>query len=343
MVVVRPAALEDLEQIACLAGLADFGLTTLPPDREILRRRLLQARHSFASIAERPGGETYFFVLEDLDAGRIVGTSGIVSKVGGFEPFYMYQLKAMVRESPALGVRRELQVLHLIAEHDGPCEIGTLFLAPEHRGTGHGRLLSRSRFLFMAEYRQAFAPSVIAEMRGVIDAQGHSPFWEAVGRHFFGMDFPRADRLSVQDKKFIAELLPAYPVYVPLLPAQAQAAIGQVHERTRPALKILREEGFQFSGMVDIFDAGPIVTCPVDQVRTVKESARALVEELCIPRGPECIIANTPDCPQDFRACSGAIERREGRGVCIAPGTAAVLGVKAGDRVRFAPLRPGSG
>src|SRR5205807_6339316 len=68
---------------------------------------------------------------------------------------------------------------------------------------------------------------------------------------------PISDYLSMVNKKFIADLMPTHPIYIPLLPKEAQEAIGQVQEQTRPAVKILEEEGFKVSGMVDIFDAGP--------------------------------------------------------------------------------------
>ena len=42
----------------------------------------------------------------------------------------------------------------------------------------NGRLLSKHRFLFMAEHPELFDSTVFAEMRGVSDGNGHSPFYE---------------------------------------------------------------------------------------------------------------------------------------------------------------------
>src|SRR5204863_6029177 len=103
---------------------------------------------------------------------------------------------------------------------------------------------------------------------------GQSPFWNCLGKHFFDIDFPHADYLSVVNKKFIADLMPDHPIYIPLLPRSAQEVIGVPHEQSRPALKNLRAEGFKFSDMVDIFDGGPVITCPRDQVRSIRESRR---------------------------------------------------------------------
>src|SRR5690606_40386071 len=70
------------------------------------------------------------------------------------------------------------------------------------------------------------------------------------------------------------ELMPKLPIYVKLLPKEAQEVIGQVHENTRPALAMLQSEGFRFRGYVDIFDAGPTVESEIENIRSVRESKR---------------------------------------------------------------------
>lgn len=339
MFVVRPVKLEDLDRFTELATKAHFGLTSLPKDRELLRKKIIESMHSFSKPLEEAKGETYLFVLEDLELHIVVGTSCIVSKVGGFQPFYAYRLETCIHASESLNVRKEIPSLHLVTEHSGPSEIGGLFLDPEHRKHGIGRLLSLFRFLFMAEFPRCFEPSVIAEMRGVMDERGVCPFWEAIGRHFFDMDYPRADYLSAADKSFIADLMPTCPIYVPLLPKEAQDVIGQVHENTKPALKLLQGEGFTRTGMIDIFEAGPIIMCRLEDIRIVRESATDTVQELSGDEAEKAdfIITNAR---KDFRACAGNVERLSGGGVCLARPIAEALEVRVGDRVRFGPLRP---
>src|SRR5207302_321780 len=246
MLVIRPIALPDLDQLEALTALTGYGLTTLPRDKQLLRRRIRESIRGFEKLTDddRPRGETYLFVMEDLSTGKVVGTSAIVAKVGGFDPFYAYRIETTVHESKMLKVRKEVQVLHLVREHDGPCEIGSLFLAPQYRRGGAGRLLSLCRFLFMAQFPEYFDPEVIAEMRGVVDEKGGSPLWDHLGRHFFDIDYPTADYLSMVNKRFIADLMPKHPIYIPLLPKDAQAVIGKVHEQTEPALRMLEAEGF---------------------------------------------------------------------------------------------------
>jgi arginine N-succinyltransferase len=338
MLVVRPVHAGDLEALLELAELTSFGLTTLPRDAGLLSRRIRDSVRALANADEgEPRGETYLFVLEDLADGRVIGTSGIHSKVGGFQPFYAYRLETTVVESKMLGKRREIETLHLVTEHDGPSEIGSLFLHPGFRRGDLGRLLSISRFLFMACHPKLFDDQVIAEIRGVVDEQGRSPFWDALGRHFFDMEFPKADYLSIVNKEFIGDLMPRHPIPVPVLPPEARAVIGVAHPQSRAALRILESEGFRFSGMVDIFEAGPCFVCRRRDVRSVRESVEARVARI-VPsiEGPaEHVVAAAGG---EWRACATALESR-GDDVELPLATAEALGVRAGDVVRHVRAR----
>jgi arginine N-succinyltransferase len=338
MVLVRPVSIEDLDEILRLAEQAGVGLTTLPKDRELLRRRILKSQRSIENIPDRPGGESYLFVMVDVDSGRVIGASGIVSKVGGFEPFYAYRLETRQLSYPALKLRKQIQILHLVREHDGPAEVGSLFLSPDYRKKDNGRFLQLVRFLFLAEHADAFEPVVVSELRGVIDEHGRSPFWDAVGKHFFEIDFPVADHLSVVNKKFIADLMPEYPIYVPMLPTEAQQVIGKVHESSKPAMKNLEGEGFRFSGMVDIFDGGACISCQRDSIRTVRESRVVTLAETGVKvEGPMNMICAAG---ARFRATLGAVEMLAENRVRLAAEVAQLLEIKLGDAVRFARLRP---
>jgi arginine N-succinyltransferase len=339
MILVRPATLDDLDPLQQLAQSAGAGLTTLPDDRELLRKRIAKSVRSMENIPDRPGGESYLLVMEDMTKNRVIGASGIVSKVGGFEPFYAYRVEIQSFDCAPLNVHKKIRVLHLVRDHDGPAEVGSLFLSPDYRKKDHGRFLQLVRFLFVAEHPEAFEPLVVSELRGVIDESGRSAFWDAVGRHFFEIDFPKADHLSVVNKKFIADLMPTYPIYVPLLPAGAQTVIGQVHDSSKPALKNLEAEGFRFNGMVDIFDAGPCVSCQRDDIRTVRQSRVATVEQI----GEEFADSATHMiCPSGgaFRACMGSVQILSPDAIQLSEATASALKIARGARVRFAPLKP---
>ncbi|UUO05129.1 arginine N-succinyltransferase [Blastopirellula sp. J2-11] len=339
--VVRPVQIEDLTQLNELAQLTATGLTTLPRDPALMEKRVRQSVRSFSQMEDDSAQhELFLFVMEEKQTAQIVGTCGIVPKVGGFKPFYAYQMKTDIHKSETLQLYYEHQVLYLLREHDGPTEIGSLFLRSDYRGGGVGRVLSLCRFLFMANYPDLFESEVIAEMRGVIDEQGNSPFWEALGHHFFGIDFPNADMLSLYNKEFIEKLMPRHPIYVALLPPEAQASIGAVHELTAPARRLLESEGLRLRDLVDIFEAGPILQCKRAEIRAIRDSRVGVIVE--IQETPtelgafrKCIATTVET---TFCAAGGLLWKRED-GVVLERALADSLEVQIGDRIRYVDLR----
>lgn len=336
---IRPVEQRDLDQLHELAQRTKYGLTTLPKDRSIFEKRVRQSLRAFEDVHDAdPQGQLYLFVMEDTSLSKVVGTCGIVSKVGGFKPFYAFRLETELQISKTLNTQHEHDVLHLLKNHDGPTEIGSLFLHPDYRGGGNGRLLSLSRFLFIAQHPQLFESEVIAEMRGVVDEAGQSPFWEALGVHFFGIDFPHADMLSLINKDFIEELIPRHPVYVDLLPQEAQESIAQVHRDTVPARRLLESEGFEYQDQVDIFEAGPVLHCKRDEIRVVKTSAvmpiAAIKDSLTEDATATLVSTNVGS----FRASRGMAIRKD-EGLVVERCLADELKIVVGDQVRFASLK----
>jgi arginine N-succinyltransferase len=341
MLIVRSVTEADLDQLFELIQKAEYGLTTLRISKSELAARIEQSVFAFSQKSAKPAGQVYVFVMEDLGKGAVVGTCSVYSKVGGFEPNYSYEIETSVHSSKELGVYKEIRILHLHEEHDGPSEIGSLFLSPDYWGEGHGRLLSIARFLFMAEFPERMETETIAEMRGVVDSHGVSPLWSALGAHFFQIDFPKADTMTARSKKFIAELMPEHPIYIPLLPESAQEVIGQVHPNTIPARALLMKEGFRFLDRVDIFDGGPTLHCATKQIRAVRESKRGTVGRIVprLDRGNEQLISNAR---LNFRACLGLTQWNADQ-VTLNEVTALRLNLKLGDSVRCVNLRPTDG
>jgi arginine N-succinyltransferase len=205
------------------------------------------------------------------------------------------------------------------------------------RGQSAGRLCARARYLFIAEHRSGFPDRVLAELRGWQDPAGVSPVWEALGRRFYSLPFPDADRLSTLDHDFVGALAPRHPIYLDVLPIKAQAAIGRPHKDGQAALKMLFDEGFCAPGFVDVFDGGPTVCAQVDQIRTVRESRRRQVIAVAdLAEAAEDHLVST-GLGQAFRAARGGL-RQTCDGLVLAPPLARTLGVSAGDQVRHVPF-----
>jgi arginine N-succinyltransferase len=144
------------------------------------------------------------------------------------------------------------------------------------------------------------------------------------------MEFPEADRLSAAtDNQFILDLMPKYPIYAELLPAEAQAVIGRCHPDGEGARRLLEWEGYRYADVVDIFDAGPLMTAPRDHVRTVREARRRtarVVDRLAEPARRALLSA--PD-PGAF-GCVAARAILDGEAVRITAAAADALGVETG-------------
>ncbi len=333
---VRAARGEDLPAILDLARRTGGGFTNLPADAAALARRLDWSGRSFARDQDVPHNELYLLVLEDVASTRIAGTAMLFSRVGSEWPFYSYKLCTLKQTSRELGRNFSTQFLSLTSDFDGASEVGGLFLHPDCRSGGLGRLLARARYLFIASHRARFGRRVIAELRGVMDDAGNSPFWDALGRQFFGMSFPEADQFNaINGNQFIADLMPKHPVYTALLPEAARAAIGQPHASGRAALALLEAEGFVFDNYIDIFDGGPTVCAEIDQLRCVRMAqvaeVGALADDAAALAAPPSLVASGT--LGDFQAFISPV----GADGALPAAIAGPLGLAIGTRIIHAP------
>ncbi len=346
---VRPVARDDLTSVLELSERTGTGLTSLPADTERLAARIERSLASFEGSAA-PADSCYMFVIVTSESPgvtrgdeRVVGISAIEAAVGLTEPWYNYHVGTLVHASRALDVYTVAPTLFLANDHTGHTELCSLFLDHNFRHGRNGPLLAKCRLLFIAEFAQRFAPKIIAEMRGRLDQDGKSPFWEGLGRHFFAMEYSTADYLTgIGQKSFIAELMPRHPVYVNLLSPGARGAIGAVHADTEPARRMLEQEGFRYEGYVDIFDAGPTLECFRDDIHAVRSSR---VLPVTLGEG-DPLPDSLPDdiawlvCNRNFDNFRALVVNAPARGdrLPLLPYAARVLGVNEGDSVRAVPL-----
>jgi len=332
---IRPVRREDFEEILALAKQSGGGMTNLPPEPDALRARIEFSCESFEAQAREPGGEVYMTVLEQ--DGRVLGTSAVFSAIGLDHGFVNYRINKTVHVSTQLKKRIERRLLVPTHDFTGCAEVGSLFLSPDARGGGNGKFLARSRYLFIAQHRELIADIVCAELRGWRGPNGEQPFWEAIGKPFFDMEFEAADVANAaMGNQFIADLMPRHPIYVALLPQAARETLGRPHDNAAPAFNMLLKEGFAFRGYIDVFDGGPLVDARVDDIRTVQES-RAYRIGAFAPKekkengAPSMIIAAGR--LGAFRAAR-APARASGDELVIDEATARVLNVRQGDSVR---------
>jgi arginine N-succinyltransferase len=336
MLIVRNATPADLEGVLALARDVGPGMTTIKPDREALKRRLEIAAASFAGTAT-PAERDFVFVAEDTRQGRLAGICAIKGAVGLDEPFYNYRLGTLVHASSEVGVFSRMEALYLCYDMTGCAELCSLYLHPDYRSGVNGRLLSKSRLLFIAQFPALFSETVFAEMRGYQKPDGTSPVWESLGRHFFKMDFDMADDLCGHGRKnFIAQLMPRHPLYTSFLSDEARAAIGQTHVHTTPARRLLEQEGLRYQGYLDIFDGGPVLQARVDELRASRDSMLTRARRGQAEHGAMTLVARADI--DGFRVVATPAETLDG--VVLLPSPAMDALDAEATPVRSMPLNP---
>ncbi|QDM39755.1 arginine N-succinyltransferase [Altererythrobacter sp. TH136] len=329
---LRAAHPGDLEPMYEMAKLTGGGFTNLPPDRKALSDKLERTEAAFQRGEDTLADEQFVLVLEDSDTGDVRGTCQLMTQVGQRWPFYSYRLNTLTQHSQELQRTVRADLLSLVTDLEGSSEVGGLFLHPSQRAGGFGLLLARSRYLFIAMHRERFADRILAELRGIIDERGGSPFWDGVAGRFFGMTFQEADYFNaINGNQFIADLMPKHPVYVAMLDEDARTAIGVPHPSGRAAMRMLEGEGFRADGYVDIFDGGPTMTARTNDVRSVRDARPGKVINANLDIGERAILATGT--LGTFRAAFGMRDLHPDGTIEIDRLSAALLGVGEGDEV----------
>ncbi|WP_300116381.1 arginine N-succinyltransferase [Sphingobium sp.] len=333
--IMRIARADDLQTLYEMAKLTGGGFTNLPPDRASLSAKLERTEKALARTSDGIEDELIVMVLENVETGQVRGTCQIFSTVGQNWPFYSYRLGMLTQHSRELGRTFRAQMLSLTTDLEGSVEVGGLFLHPRERAEGLGLLLARSRYLYIRNHRARFGDRVIAELRGVIDEAGGSPFWDGLAGRFFGMSFQEADEFNaVNGNQFIADLMPKTPIYTAMLTDSARAVIGLPHPNGRAAMRMLETEGFENAGYVDIFDGGPTMVGQVDQLKTIAAARDVTLAATHESGGQKMLIA----CGQlaDYRCTWGLIEEHADGAISLDVESVQRIGLEIGDRFTMA-------
>ncbi len=334
MLVMRAARAADTDAFLGLAKAAGPGFTSLALSDEALANKLTKTEKAFRGELTDRADCVYQLMLEDTESGRILGTSAVKAEVGVKKPYFDFKLVTIAQASKEADRRFDMDAMMLVNDFAGATEVGSLFVSDVLRGRGAGKLASKSRYLLMGADRDRFGDTILSELRGVVDDKGDSIFFEYVTRPFFRMTFDEADRLSAStDNQFILDLMPQHLIYLDLLPKEVQEVIGKTHPHGANALRLLQAEGFRYDRYIDIFDGGPLVSCPVSEVATLKNSRIAELVDGELADGLNSgLISN--DRFGDFRCVQTDFEV-SAAGLRLSQAARRALDVTAGDALRY--------
>jgi arginine N-succinyltransferase len=150
--------------------------------------------------------------------------------------------------------------------------------------------------------------------------------------------YPEAERLcGLETRTFLAELMPQYPIYVPMLPQAAQDCIGRIHPDGQEAFDILEREGFETNSYIDLFDGGPTLYARTSNVLSIAQSQIGTVQ-LCssIDARGRYLVSN--DALEGYRAIVAELEVETGQPVGLSAEMCAALNVTDGSPIRLIAL-----
>lgn len=362
MFLIRQARMSDLDGLLRLARSVYF--INLPPDRDILEEKIRWSEESFRAVRHGESADVakqraslkhlggaagtspqFMFVVEDPQTGNPLGTSAVIAQMGSpGAPNVSLRVRKKEFFSQDLQMGATHATVQLQLDESGPTEIGGLIVAPSYRGHASklGKQLSLIRFHYIGLHPDRFQDRLLAEMMAPLTTDGRNTFWEYFGRRFINLRYDEADRFCQKSREFMTSLLPREEIYLTLLPAEARALVGQVHDDTVPARRMLEALGFAYRDKIDPFDAGPHLEAAAADVPLIRETGRATLGAACGENEATTdafLSADAPgDDPEQFRAVlTKCLPERDGS-VRATEAAMRALRVGPGGAVAITPL-----
>ncbi|MBI1883270.1 MAG: arginine N-succinyltransferase [Chlamydiae bacterium] len=332
MFLVRSIEKRDLSAFFRLASILDT--YNLPKDKELLAQIIQTSLNSFKGNLKNPHEGRFVFVAEELSSGKIVGTSEILAKRGlPHNPFIYCDVGEDCLKSRTLHKEVKHRYIKLCSTLDGATEIGGLVVDPRYRGKGRGvgKALSYVRFMYMKFHPRKFQKRVLAELLAYLTPKGENPLWDVLGKHFTGLSYHRADRLSVFNKEFILSLFPAEKIYTCLLPERVQRILERPGLHTVPAQVLLEKIGLKYLRQVDPFDGGPLYGAKLSDVTIYQKTKLYPFSGMC-EEGKEGLLLFEES--SRVKACYG-LAKIMGENIFLNLESVRALNIRKGNRVLF--------
>lgn len=359
--VVRRAMNSDLPTLHKLSKMVHF--INLPPDQEIIADKIRNSRKSFlraardAKSVHKPTShavssglsektlmaDIFMFVIEELNTEGCIGTSQVVSQMGGpGHPNVCFKLENREKYAEDLKFGTKHTVARVYLDESGPSELGGLIMQPSFRGhrLKLGRFTSLVRFHFIGLHRKMFRPTILAELMAPITSKGESLVWDSLGRRFIPLSYDEADRFCQYSRNFMTDLLPEGDIHLSLLPPQARAQVGEVGPETVPARRMLERLGFEYHGFVDPFDGGPYITAKTDEIEIVKNTFSTMLgSSIKHEQTNQVGIVSVLNNDGDFRAVQCAFQIDRAGKIRLTTDTFIALRAEPGMIAGYTPMR----
>lgn len=319
----RPITADDAPDLLKLVSQSSGGLSSLQPRLAFLKDYIASSEKSFSGEKNLEDPHKYLLGLFDIRANRLIGCAAVKTQIGKDSPFINFNIKG---DGPD-------QCLQASSRFTGATEVGSLFLHPDYRAGGLGRYLAKVRYLLMASEPWRFGDSVIAELRGICGAKG-SPLYDHLFEYKLEKTFLEADaEYYDRNPDALGDIVPIGCIETFEMPLDVKASLGQPHPSGIGAMRLLQREGFIFSGTIDLFDAGPIMSVHRDTIRTIMNAKTdSIMASPSGAQGEPTLIASGK--VADFRAVLTPATMSD-NGLLVLPEAIHILGAKMGGEVRY--------
>ena len=260
--VIRPIETKDAKSLLSLVIKSSGGLSSLQPRLNFLKDYIKASEKSFSQKNYSDQPYKYLLGLYDGIGGKLIGCAAVKTKTGINTPFINFDI---IGEG-------DNQHLKASSRFKGSTEVGSLYLDPDYRSLGLGSYLARVRYLLMATEPWRFDDCVIAELRGICGING-SPLYDHIFKDKLEKNFIEADtEYFDRNPKSLGDIVPIGKLNTCDMPINVRASLGQPNASGLAAMRLLQSEGFIFTGTVDLFDGGPIMSVHRDTIRTIMNS-----------------------------------------------------------------------
>ncbi len=325
---IRPFMMNDARALLALIQDSSGGLSSLQPRLDFLKDYIKSSVKSFSGAYPLEKPHKYLLGMFELDGitgkeTRLIGCSAVKTQIGIEAPFINFDLHG----------DGEDQTLRASSRFKGATEVGSLFLHSDYRDSGLGRYLAKVRYHLIASEPWRFGDMIIAELRGICGKEG-SPLYDHLFEYKLDKTFLEADaEYFDRNPDSLGDIVPIGPVPTYDFPIEVKMSLAQPHPTGIGAMRLLQREGFIFSGTIDLFDAGPIMSVHRDTIRTTLETKLrpTLSASELIDAQDSLVSVGTV---ADFRAVVSPAADLD-RGVLLPQRTLDALGVEAGAQVRF--------
>ena len=260
--IIRPIETKDAESLLSLVVKSSGGLSSLQPRLNFLKDYIKSSEKSFSQKHNSDQPCKYLLGMYEGVGGKLIGCAAVKTKTGINTPFINFDI---------LGEGDD-QHLKASSRFMGSTEVGSLYLDPDYRSLGLGSYLARVRYLLMATQPWRFDDCVIAELRGICGIDG-SPLYDHIFKDKLEKNFMEADtEYFDRNPKSLGDIVPIGKLNTCDMPINVRASLGQPNASGQAAMRLLQSEGFIFTGTVDLFDGGPIMSVHRDTIRTIMNS-----------------------------------------------------------------------